>query len=144
MSLGYTSFQTQPCRCERVGMPMWFDLSLILSFAWVGLIAGFISLLQMQTVLRKIIGNHFTLIATVFILVLCAFGIYLGRYERYNSWDIISNPIALFRDILVYIVHPIRNIRVYGVTLVFSSFLILSYMTIDLLTQYRTNKNQKS
>ena len=128
---------------ERMGMPMWFDLTLILSFAWVGLMSGFISLMQMRNMLQKLIGNYATIVATIFILFLCAFGIYLGRYERYNSWDIITNPIALFRDIIVYIVHPIRHLKVYGVTLVFSSFLILSYMTIELLSQYNFSKNNK-
>lgn len=127
---------------ERKGMPLWFDLTLILSFAWVGLIVGFISLMQMQFMLKRIIGNHLTLAATILILIVCAFGIYLGRYDRYNSWDVISNPISLFRDILVYVIHPLKHIRVYGVTLVFSSFLILSYLTIELLTQYKITKNE--
>jgi uncharacterized membrane protein len=61
------------------------------------------------------------------VLVLAGFGIYLGRYLRWNSWDIVQHPILLFRDIIDRIVDPLSFPRTYSVTIIFSLFLIVSY-----------------
>src|SRR5450432_2324487 len=37
---------------EKQNIPLWFDLGLILSFAWTGLMLGFISLLEIQNFIR--------------------------------------------------------------------------------------------
>ena len=66
-------------------------------------------------------------------LVLGSFGIYLGRYLRFNSWDIITDPIALFYDIVNRILHPFGHAQTWGVTIVFAAFLLLGYLTVRLL-----------
>ena len=68
------------------------------------------------------------------IQLLCAYGIYLGRYERYNSWDIVTNPFSLLREILDLFCNPLSHPRTIGVTLVFSVVLMLSYLTLYFLT----------
>jgi uncharacterized membrane protein len=62
--------------------------------------------------------------------VLSSFGIYLGRYLRWNSWDVFTNPLTLFYDILNRVIHPFAYPRTYGVTILFSAFLLLGYITI--------------
>jgi uncharacterized membrane protein len=109
----------------RHDIPLWFDLILILSFAWNGLLLGFASLLNIQQFLKHYFSKN-TLHVFVFALfVLCGFGIYLGRYPRFNSWDIVTNPITLFSDIISMITHPLKNTRMVGVTVFFSVFLIV-------------------
>src|SRR5829696_1380945 len=70
-------------------IPLWFDLALIFSFAWNGILLGIISVRQME----KMVQLNFHFIAEwqfVYpIMLLNAFGIYIGRYLRYNTWDVI-------------------------------------------------------
>ncbi len=117
----------------RGGMPKWFDLLMVLTFAWTGLIMGIASLMNIQ----RIVSNKFSLFIgwTVAIasLVMGSFGIYLGRYLRWNSWDIVTSPEPLIRDIYQIVINPIGHPRTVGMTLVFSAFLILVYMTFVFL-----------
>ncbi|NJO88137.1 MAG: DUF1361 domain-containing protein [Chloroflexia bacterium] len=66
-------------------MPIWFDLLLILSFAWVGLMYGFISLWNIEKVLHRFIKKRWVTFISTSLLFVGSFGIYLGRYLRWNS-----------------------------------------------------------
>lgn len=125
----------------RANVPYWFDLGLILSFAWNGLMLGFISLYDIQTAIARRFtafkGWAFSLVS----LVLASFGIYLGRYERFNSWDIITNPVALFIDIADRFIHPFSHQRSLLMTALFSALLIFGYVT--LVTMFKPQKSEK-
>lgn len=75
----------------RKTAPIWFDFVLIFSFAWTGLMFGFVSLIDIITLMKKRIGNFTVNIITILFLFISSFGIYLGRYLRWNSWDILQN-----------------------------------------------------
>lgn len=119
---------------QRSGVPFWYDLALILFFAWNGLMLGYASLLDMQAVLTK----HFNLWIGWFVaigtLMLGGFGIYLGRYLRWNSWDVVSSPRGLLHDIYVRVLDPLGHPQTYGVTVIFSVFLVIGYLMIFQLT----------
>ncbi|WP_029986079.1 DUF1361 domain-containing protein, partial [Pedobacter jeongneungensis] len=78
--------------------PIWFDLVLILSFAWTGLMYGLISLTDIDRQLSIYLNQKWVNAIIISFLFLASFGIYLGRYLRWNSWDIIQNPLGLAGD----------------------------------------------
>ena len=108
-------------------IPIWFDLVLILSYAFSGLIAGFISLFYIHQIIRKYFSESKTTFIITSLLFLSAFGIYLGRFLRWNSWDIVHRPLELFTDIGHRFIYPFDHPRTWLITLSFGVFLNLIY-----------------
>jgi uncharacterized membrane protein len=101
----------------------------LFAFAWNGLILGLLSMHQVYLIL---VAKWNVVIAKrlLFIIVfLCGFGIYLGRFQRWNSWELFSNPIVLLNDCLDSIFNPIQRTRTWGITLGFGFFLWISFLT---------------
>ncbi len=124
----------------RPGIPLWYDVVLNVSFAWNGLLLGFVSLFTVQKFLRRHLSAVLTWCAVGVLMVGCGFGIYLGRFERWNSWDLISNPLGIASDVLSGIAHPLSHSRMYGVTILFSIFLFLGYLTLFTLVNTRNDE----
>ena len=78
-------------------MPQWFDLAMILSYVWNGLLLGVLSVRQMERLLlpRLTLSNELLFLYPV--MWMNALGIYIGRYLRFNSWDIVTDPFRLLR-----------------------------------------------
>jgi uncharacterized membrane protein len=114
----------------RAGVPYWYDLALILFFAWNGLMLGFASMMDIQEVFSKRYHAWIGWMISIGSLILGGFGIYLGRYLRWNSWDIITSPTGLLKDIASRILNPFSHPQTYGVTILFSAFLVLGYVLL--------------
>lgn len=110
--------------------PLWYDTLLIFSFALIGLLLGIFSMYLIQSGLQKVIGK---IMSHLFILgysFLAAFGIYIGRYHRWNSWDIISQPTELFQDILHLSLHPNGDLLSFCFT--FGGFIyVIYYLSVN-------------
>ena len=111
--------------------PQWFDFTLIFSFAWNGLLAGIISLIQMEKLIEHYLPGRVKWFFLYFIMFLNALGIYIGRYLRYNSWDIISNPFQLAKDIVYLCIHPMRNSNDWGMIFCFAVLMTLIYKSFE-------------
>ncbi|MEP7170944.1 MAG: DUF1361 domain-containing protein, partial [Bacteroidota bacterium] len=118
---------------NRQHIPLWYDLIMILSFAWTGLLTGFVSLIEIQNFFTEKYGKRLSWYLTIIALVLGSFGVYLGRFGRFNSWDVIANPFELSHDILTMFINPLHHIQMYGMTFFLSCFLILAYLTFFIL-----------
>lgn len=119
-------------------IPLWYDLVLIISFAWNGLMLGFVSLLEIQKFLNEKYAPQISWLIVIVVLVLSGFGIYLGRYERWNSWDILTNPVSLSLNIIDSVVNPFAHPKTIGVTVLFSAFLIINYLTLFILVKSKS------
>lgn len=79
---------------------LWLDLFLVFVFAINGMVLGILSLLDIYTILTS---KFSSIVANCILLKVCllsGFGVYLGRFLRFNSWDILSKPKLLFLEIL--------------------------------------------
>ncbi|MFN2471160.1 MAG: DUF1361 domain-containing protein [Gaiellaceae bacterium] len=105
--------------------PVWYDVALLSAAAWAGLTLGFTSLYLMQSIARRVVGPIGVWLGVFGVLGLTSFGIYLGRVERWNSWDIVSRPRPLLGSVADRLVDP--DPRTAGMTAVFTAFLGLAY-----------------
>ena len=108
---------------------MWFDLIVILSFAWTGLAYGFVSLADMEKLAAKKIRAPGRFILITGMLFVAAFGVYLGRYMRFNSWDVVGDPSTLFYEIGHRLAYPMDHPRTWGMTFFMGLLLNLMYRT---------------
>ncbi|MFH0894019.1 MAG: DUF1361 domain-containing protein [Bacteroidota bacterium] len=127
----------------KTSMPVWFDLVLILSFAWTGLLFGFLSLWDIENVLEKWIRKKIIPVISILLLFIGSFGIYLGRYLRWNSWDIIKEPFGLFYDITDRMVNPANHPRTWGMTVFMAMFLIVMYFSFRILRRRTETHSSK-
>ena len=119
--------------------PLWYNLTMILAFAWTGLLFGFLSLWDIERVLAAYMKRKFVTALSVMLLFVSAFGIYLGRYLRWNSWDVMKNPVPLVYDIGDRIANPIEHQRTWGFTLSMGLFLCVLYFSFRLIAKRKTN-----
>jgi uncharacterized membrane protein len=84
---------------EFRSVPLWYDIVMLTTFAGVGLLLGFLSLYLMHTVARGTLGSAVGWAAVTIVLALAGFGVYLGRFVRFNSWDVVTDPSHLARDL---------------------------------------------
>jgi uncharacterized membrane protein len=74
---------------------LWFDTMSLFLFALTGLLAGLYSALIVHRMLRPLMGSWLTWAVLLSCQILSGFGIYLGRFGRWNSWDILTSPSSL-------------------------------------------------
>ena len=110
-------------------LAMWFDISLLMLFAWTGCFLGVSSLAMMQSVVRRRIGRVWSWIFVVMTLGLSGVGIYMGRFLRFNSWDLLLRPGHLLGNIVDALANPMAHQRAIGVSMLFSLFMLVCYVT---------------
>jgi uncharacterized membrane protein len=106
------------------GAPKWFDVVVLTAFAWCGLLLGLLSLYLMHAVARRLVGAVNAWAFVVVVLALSSFGIYLGRFERWNSWNVFTSPRMLLADTL----EELADVRAVSVTVLFTAFLTATYL----------------
>jgi uncharacterized membrane protein len=112
------------------GVPAWFDLLLIFSFAWNALLMGLISVRQMEKLAAGLWPGYRSPFLLYPVMCLIALGVYLGRFLRFNSWDILVHPFSLSREMLGLLHHPLVNKDAWAMVLFYSIFLTLLYRMV--------------
>ncbi|HVM88914.1 MAG TPA: DUF1361 domain-containing protein [Puia sp.] len=116
-------------------MPQWFDLAMLLSFAWNGLLLGILSVRHIEKVVIARFRIKHELLFLYPVMWQNAFGIYIGRYLRFNSWDVISDPFHLIRDIAGVLLHPFTERYATGMIFCFSILITLIYLMLKKLSK---------
>ncbi len=112
---------------KETSAPVWYDALLLYSASVLGLMMAFISLQRMENVIEFHYGKKRMALITSLIFFLSGFGVYLGRVERWNSWNVINDPLGLSVNIINCIRFPIDNIKAWGISFLFAVFCSLIY-----------------
>lgn len=123
------------------GVPKWFDAVLLFSASVAGLMMAFISLYRAEAYLKLTRLNKFRPVFIFLVLFLGSFGVYLGRFLRWNSWDIISNPFQLLLSIIHRIISPFDHLQTWSVTITLTVFFYLLYISVKKMPDYLSRAN---
>ncbi len=127
---------------DDTNMPWWFDTILVFCSSFVGLVMAFISLYKTEQYIRSIFHKRQVMFLISLILFISSFGVYLGRFQRWNSWDVIQDPVALGFDILYKVVNPLDNYKVWAFTILFTVVYSFLYFFVRILPEsFHRNKN---
>lgn len=106
---------------------------MLFSFAWSGLLLGLVSLRDVHIVIAQKTNHFLGWLFVVMAILFGAMGVYMGRYLRWNSWDVFIDPIELLHDLTARFMYPSQDWRAWGLTVAFSFFLGAAYVTLLLL-----------
>ena len=125
----------------RPGVPVWYDLLLVLAGSWTGLMAGIISLMQVDGFIGRHTGKKWRIALTGIFLFAASNGIYLGRFLRYNSWDVVTKPFNLVQLAVEYVFAPFDHTHAWGFCFICTGLLLLMYYSIKNLPTLLAEKS---
>ena len=80
-------------------VPIWLDILLIFTCASVGLLLGFHSLFHIEQLLQKRFSRSRVTVILSGLLAFSSFGIYIGRFLRFNSWDVFTDSTFFLKNV---------------------------------------------
>jgi uncharacterized membrane protein len=109
-------------------LPVWYDVMMLIWFAFTGLLLGIVSLFLMQEIIRREFGRWVGWGFVTLVAGLSSAGIYMGRFLHWNSWDILLNP----SDIAFQTIQSAQNpsLQSIGFTGLFAAFFLFLYITL--------------
>ena len=108
-------------------VPVWYDILLIFTCASAGLLLGFHSLFHIEHLLKRRFSKHRVRLMVMFLLGFTSFGIYIGRYLRFNSWDVFTDTAFLSKKIIAILIGTSRFPESYLFSAAFFCFLWVFY-----------------
>ncbi len=108
---------------------LWFDIIMNAAFAFVGHFLGLLSMYLMHGLLRERFGSAMGWSLLIPAILLSGFGIHLGRFSRFNSWDLILHPIQALEAVM----HTLYKPAALFFSLAFSFFIAVTYVIFFLV-----------
>ena len=127
---------------QRPPVPFWYDIGLITIFTFAGLFLAIASLRTMHQLVDSAWGKVSGWLFAIVVLSLAGLGVYLGRFGRYNSWDLLIQPKTVLKDIAIQLLNPLDNLGFVGFTLMFTSIMIVFYLMFVSVNRIEPAKNQ--
>jgi uncharacterized membrane protein len=102
----------------------WYDIVMNAAFAFVGHYIGLVSMYLMHGTMRMLFGRvaGWTFLAPA--ILLSGFGIHLGRFSRFDTWDLVLNPLEMLQVITRSLADPAAVLF----SLAFAFFIALTYI----------------
>ncbi|UHA74583.1 DUF1361 domain-containing protein [Paenibacillus sp. 481] len=99
----FIHFKPEPGVRFTHDIEFWYHLILFFSAALIGVLLSFYSLYTVQQVVKKAYGAATSWAFAIIVLLLSSFGIYIGRFVRWNSWDVFVRPDRIVQDIVMIV-----------------------------------------
>jgi uncharacterized membrane protein len=115
--------------------PLMYDVVLIFAFAWTGLLLGLTSVHLLEVEVRRVWGRMAGAGFVVGSAALTGTGIYLGRFLRWNSWDVVHRPTELLATVADVVRHPLGHTSAIGHCVTFTTVVLLCHLTFVTLRQ---------
>jgi len=106
---------------------IWFDSIMLFGYAFVGLL---IWLQSVHMIYQRIPSKVFI----PGVALLTSVGIFMGRYVRHNTWDVVARPDSVFSTMVSFIRAPLDHEPFLGYITVFWLFLMFSYLGYRVLS----------
>lgn len=110
-----------------------YDALYLFTCSVVSFVYGLESIRLFKNKFRKIFTKSYLKLFLGLTFFLSGIAIYLGRYVRLNSWDIVVRPWKIFMDIINLFIHPTTYAKEWLVVLSFSFVIAMMYYIYDLL-----------
>lgn len=120
-----------------------YDIILLASFMINGLILGYVSLLMVHRELARRLKPRQSAGIVALILLGSSFAIYLGRYTRWNTWDLLLQPAGLLFDISDRFVNPGAHQQTFGMTILLFALLSAFYFVVWEAVHYAQVKEDR-
>ena len=114
----------------RAPAPYWYNVGLVSIFALTGLLLGIVSLRIMQRLVAAYTGRWLSWLFCVVVSGLSGLGIYLGRFLRWNSWDLLLHPRQVLADVVVRLANPLEHTQMYAFALLYAAIILVAYLTL--------------
>mgnify|MGYP003598192614 FL=1 len=106
------------------------------------MLLGIVSLYLMQNILQRTFGRWLGWSFVFVISALSSFGIYIGRFVRLNSWDILQDPAETAQTILGLVIDPSRRLAAF--TLSYTFFFLFVYLLMYSFGHLLQEQNARS
>ncbi len=122
--------------------PIWYDALMIFAFALTGLILGSLSLYLMQDLVARRYGRFLSWLFVLGTTGLSGYGVYVGRFLRWNSWDIFTQPRTLIFDMANSLTNPSVFPKTYTVSLSLTGMMLFAYIILYALPRLELTSGQ--
>ena len=112
------------------GVTLWRHVMQYGVAAWTGVILGVVSMHLVHQRIEREFGAVTAWIAVVVSLGLCAVGVVIGRFQRWNSWDLLTRPDAVAATTLDWVRSPLAYVQPTSVALAVGAYFGLAYLTL--------------
>ena len=114
---------------QRPYIPIWYDAGLLAITAWTGIFLAVVSLHTVQSIVQAYLGTVVSWGFALLVIGLSGYGVYMGRFLRWNSWDMLADPLRTVYYSLDPLINPITNADKIGFMVMYTSLFFVTYLT---------------
>lgn len=129
-------------RAGGVDAPLWYDVIIVGWASWTGMLLGVISLYLMQDIIIRTFSRWAGWAFVLVISGLSSFAIYIGRFVRLNSWDILQRPAETTMEILGIVIDP--SMRLAAFTILYTLFFLFVFVLLYSFSHMLQEQNARS
>ncbi|GGC00805.1 hypothetical protein GCM10011325_30010 [Dyadobacter sediminis] len=109
---------------------------MLFNFSVAGLLAGLCSIRIVHRIFAHRWNHAVAWLVVLVSMLLGGFGVYLGRYGRWNSWDMVTQPKALLQGITSRMLDPFAIKH----TFTFSFVMMLLYFAFHIFDELKKHE----